>query len=362
MHKFMSITVFVKSSPEPLGGKPFQKKMGVSIMEYCNLRTKPRGSNRQHQLPLRLTARGNHSRTNLSRQCPIQKNGSLFSKYEILMSPELADSESSACSYTSINSRADPTLSILSSISRHNTKFRILENYISRIVKGTKSRMVPSWPSSRECWEFIGMVKYMAMRIGQGDEHSSIQVASSSKALPYQVLVTCSCHYIERIHSPTMKLTTILALSLSALPTILAAECYRAPSCSGRLAVSRNDLYVMRQHICGDTTLYKTAGSYTAHGACMYWPTWGQSNAQQVCWDAFENIINQCHPENTQINFKYDGYWELDAKRYTVQGCCGQGRGVERVGTIISQRKAKTEVCRLEMYVHTCDSIQSPYP
>ncbi|KAF2193214.1 hypothetical protein K469DRAFT_715249 [Zopfia rhizophila CBS 207.26] len=78
----------------------------------------------------------------------------------------------------------------------------------------------------------------------------------------------------------------------------------------------------MHQHICGDTDLWKGCGEYGEHGSCLSWSTWGEGNTQPVCWDAIENILNQCYPEASPMNYKYEACWELDAKRYDVVECC----------------------------------------
>ncbi|KAH7130731.1 hypothetical protein B0J11DRAFT_603107 [Dendryphion nanum] len=112
--------------------------------------------------------------------------------------------------------------------------------------------------------------------------------------------------------------TTLLALS--AIPLSLAAECGGYGLCGVVPSASRNQLYAIRQHVCGDTDKWRGAGSHYANGGCLRWPNWGESNAQQVCWDAFENILNQCRPEGSGLGYHY-GSWTLNGKQYSVSGC-----------------------------------------
>ncbi|RDW74110.1 hypothetical protein BP5796_07552 [Coleophoma crateriformis] len=107
-------------------------------------------------------------------------------------------------------------------------------------------------------------------------------------------------------------------LSLSALmPAILAAECGSTGLCGLVKAATRNQLYAARQHVCGDTDLWKKDGCYTANGGLLRWPG---GNSQQICWDAFENILNQCHPEGAGLHY-HSGTWNWNGRLYFVHGC-----------------------------------------
>jgi hypothetical protein len=86
--------------------------------------------------------------------------------------------------------------------------------------------------------------------------------------------------------------------------------------CGINKAASRDDLYAMRQHVCGDTDLWKTDGCYLQYGGKLKWT----GGPQQTCWDAFENILNQCRPEGPFIG-NHCGSWTLNGQSYYVHGC-----------------------------------------
>ncbi|KAF9690692.1 hypothetical protein EKO04_011555 [Ascochyta lentis] len=95
---------------------------------------------------------------------------------------------------------------------------------------------------------------------------------------------------------------------IGAIPSgmnVLAAECRGWSTCNSGVS-SRNQLYQARQHVCGDTDLYKNDGEWHASGGGgVKWPG---GNSQQICWDAFENILNQCRPEGTGTK-NHSGSW-----------------------------------------------------
>ena len=108
----------------------------------------------------------------------------------------------------------------------------------------------------------------------------------------------------------------VLGVMLSGA-VVSAADCGAYGLCGVTRASSRNQLYAARQHICGDG-LYKNDGSLKAEGGGRL--TWPGGFDQQRCWDAFENILNQCRPEGSGLGNHYGSYnWY--GKLYTVYGC-----------------------------------------
>jgi hypothetical protein len=124
--------------------------------------------------------------------------------------------------------------------------------------------------------------------------------------------------------------------SIITLGAILSGVVVSAADCGGyglcpTPASSRNQLYAARQTVCGDG-LYKNSGSYNAPGGGKL--TWPGGYDQQRCWDAFENILNQCHPEGVGLGNHFGSYnWY--GQLYTVHGCklysCLESRTISRV-------------------------------
>jgi hypothetical protein len=111
--------------------------------------------------------------------------------------------------------------------------------------------------------------------------------------------------------------TTPFILAILSATPLLAAECSGYGLCPVR-AASRNSLYAARQHVCGDTDKWKNDGNYhTSDGGYLSWPG---GNAQQICWDAFENILNQCRPEGAGLG-NHSGSWNWNGRLYFVHGC-----------------------------------------
>jgi hypothetical protein len=111
--------------------------------------------------------------------------------------------------------------------------------------------------------------------------------------------------------------TTPFILALLSATPLLAAECSGYGLCPVR-AASRNSLYAARQHVCGDTDKWKNDGNYhTSDGGYLSWPG---GNSQQICWDAFENILNQCRPEGAGLG-NHSGSWNWNGRLYFVHGC-----------------------------------------
>jgi len=103
-------------------------------------------------------------------------------------------------------------------------------------------------------------------------------------------------------------LTTAQALAvltaLTATPIALAADCYSGSRSS---CESRDALFKFRQNYCGDTSQWRNAGGQTWGWASL--TLRGQFASQQICWDAFENIINQCQKNSAggKYDYEYDG-------------------------------------------------------
>ena len=114
-----------------------------------------------------------------------------------------------------------------------------------------------------------------------------------------------------------MHFISTATLLLSATSTSLAAECLGYGYCKNAQSSSKSALYALRQKICGDTDMWKSAGKYFLPGyGCMKWPKWEGSNAQQVCWDAFQNILQQCIHDDDPGERYNGGSWELNGKQY----------------------------------------------
>lgn len=121
----------------------------------------------------------------------------------------------------------------------------------------------------------------------------------------------------------TMHLVTSATLLLFQGATVLAAQCYIGICTEGFPASSRDQLYRARQKICSVPGRLQWQGAECAEGGSrLYWPGgW----SQQQCWDAFDNIINQCQPYHWDAGNK-GGDWWWNGQRYRIEKCsnyCG---------------------------------------
>ncbi|KAJ8115856.1 hypothetical protein OPT61_g2584 [Boeremia exigua] len=86
-------------------------------------------------------------------------------------------------------------------------------------------------------------------------------------------------------------MVSIKSLVLSAIPifaiTGSAADCY-----GKNPRASVDDSWKARDAYCGND-LWKSQNVFISNGVQIVMTSPG-SNSRQVCWDAFENIINQC--------------------------------------------------------------------
>ena len=115
-----------------------------------------------------------------------------------------------------------------------------------------------------------------------------------------------------------MHFNSIIAVGVMLSGAVVsAAECGGYGLCGAVPASSRNQLYAARQHVCGDG-LYKNDGYYHAPGGGRL--SWPGGFDQQRCWDAFENILNQCRPEGAGLG-NHSGSYNWYGKLYTVRGC-----------------------------------------
>jgi len=115
-----------------------------------------------------------------------------------------------------------------------------------------------------------------------------------------------------------MRFNSIVAASVMFSGAVVsAAECSCYGLCTPGQAGSRNSLYAARQHVCGDG-LYKNDGGYKVPGGGYL--SWPGGFDQQRCWDAFENILNQCRPEGAGLG-NHCGSYNWYGKLYKVAGC-----------------------------------------
>ncbi|KAL7940219.1 hypothetical protein V8C42DRAFT_338174 [Trichoderma barbatum] len=96
---------------------------------------------------------------------------------------------------------------------------------------------------------------------------------------------------------------SIKVLSLvSFLPTALAATCYNQGGASG---LSKDNYWTARENYCGNT------GNGPPYWFGAYLIDLGGNGPD--CWDATENIINQCWSTG-------GGHWDLGSEHFFIQG------------------------------------------
>ncbi|KAF5241076.1 hypothetical protein FANTH_9293 [Fusarium anthophilum] len=116
------------------------------------------------------------------------------------------------------------------------------------------------------------------------------------------------------------------ALSLAAnLYTTEAAECggYGVGSDSIGACTDRTGNYKDREIFCttlvGQGNWKRTCQNGRNSGKCHF-EYQGPGMPQQMCWDAYENIINQCFNHQNGGGYHY-GTWSLDGHWFAIDRC-----------------------------------------
>ena len=122
-------------------------------------------------------------------------------------------------------------------------------------------------------------------------------------------LVPLSQRYTMQFTIP--QVSTLLLTIYLTTPTS-AADCNQSGPClSG--GATRDEMYAARQEVCS-TDIWKEANRYNVPGTTGYL-RWTGVDVQQTCWDAFDDIINQCHLGDSGFHthagqYEYNGfYW-----------------------------------------------------
>jgi hypothetical protein len=96
------------------------------------------------------------------------------------------------------------------------------------------------------------------------------------------------------MHYPWQAISLLLLLN-GLVRSAQAAECTHSESCvyPWGQGATRVEMYNARSAVCG-SNLYQQAGQYWVPNNKYGVLTWSGGGSQQVCWDAFQNIIDQC--------------------------------------------------------------------
>ena len=103
--------------------------------------------------------------------------------------------------------------------------------------------------------------------------------------------------------------TALIAIFVT-LPLAYAADC--ADVGTGTNCESRESMFSFRAAFCG-TDQWRTTGRRSWNNANLN--LIGNFGSQQLCWDSFENIINQCYGKHAV------GSWLFDTFRLEVKFC-----------------------------------------
>lgn len=93
------------------------------------------------------------------------------------------------------------------------------------------------------------------------------------------------------MHFPQEALSLLVLLG-SLITSTQAASCSQSGGCIVSNGATRDNMYAARQEVCG-TNRYQVGGTYGIPGKDAYL-RWGGGGSQQTCWNAFQNIIDQC--------------------------------------------------------------------
>jgi hypothetical protein len=96
-----------------------------------------------------------------------------------------------------------------------------------------------------------------------------------------------------------------------------AATCGSSGSCWGSGA-SRDLMYQARQNVCEQGLFYQS-GTYNIPGRIAYL-RWSGGGDQQTCWNAFQNIIDQCDLGDSGLH-THSGQYEYNGVYYNAVDC-----------------------------------------
>ncbi|KAM0355106.1 hypothetical protein ACHAPU_000965 [Fusarium lateritium] len=118
--------------------------------------------------------------------------------------------------------------------------------------------------------------------------------------------------------------TSILAISLNA-SMASAADCgnYGVGSSGIGACTDRTGNYKDRETFCnslaGQSSWKRTCQNGRNSNKCHF-EYQGSGMPQQMCWDAFENIINQCFKNQNGGGYHY-GVWSLNGHWFVIDRC-----------------------------------------
>jgi hypothetical protein len=122
----------------------------------------------------------------------------------------------------------------------------------------------------------------------------------------------------------TTTFTSLLAVALNVSMTS-AADCHNYGTGSSGIGACahRSDNYKDRETFCGSLA---GQGSWNrkcqngSHKDHCHFEYQGPSMPQQMCWDAFENIIKQCFNHQNGGGY-HSGSWSLDGHYFYIDRC-----------------------------------------
>lgn len=115
----------------------------------------------------------------------------------------------------------------------------------------------------------------------------------------------------------TIPQLSVLLLGSYFITPISAADCSQSASCfSG--GANRDEMYSARQEVCG-TDRWKQAGQYGVPGSTGYL-RWTGVDTQQTCWNAFDDIINQCDLGDSGLH-THAGQYQYNGVYYNAVDC-----------------------------------------
>jgi hypothetical protein len=118
----------------------------------------------------------------------------------------------------------------------------------------------------------------------------------------------------------TFQASSLLFLTSWLITSTNAASCTDSGYFCAFGGATRDEMYAARQEVCGGPlNRWKTSGLYTipSKGAYLRWSGVG---TQQTCWNAFQNIIDQCHLGDGGVH-THAGQYEYDGVYYNAVDC-----------------------------------------
>ncbi|KXT04598.1 hypothetical protein AC578_8687 [Pseudocercospora eumusae] len=116
--------------------------------------------------------------------------------------------------------------------------------------------------------------------------------------------------------SPNLQSAMLFMAACLTIPTF-AADCGQSGNCFSSGA-TRDNMYAARQEVCG-TNRWKKAGHYRVPGKTGYL-RWTGVDTQQTCWDAYDNIINQCKLGDSGVH-THSGQYQYNGVYYNAVDC-----------------------------------------